>query len=135
MILLPIMMGVIKMNIDKEKFKRMMQNKKFITIIGVLMLVLGVSLSYVANYIKESGYIYAGNILGQTSQVCMLIFIALFAYAIFALDKQLTETLKKRKEAIEAKLKSTPVEEKPVIEKKPKQPLIKIKETKTTEEI
>jgi type III secretory pathway component EscU len=93
------------MKIDKEKMQRMMQNKKFITIIGVLMLVLGVSLSYVATYLINSGYEYASSIISQCSQVFMLIFIGLFAYAIFALDKQLTKKLKERKEAIEQKIK------------------------------
>lgn len=113
------------MGIDKEKFKKMMQNKKFITIIGILMLVLGVSLSYVSTFAINSGYAYAGNILKQCAQACMLVFIALFAYAIFALDKQLTKTLKKRKESIEAKLKDS-VEEKSAVDKKPKEPLITI---------
>jgi amino acid transporter len=100
-------MTELKKAIDIEKIKKAMQNKKFVTIIGILMLVLGVVMSYSATMMTNAGFDSLGTIFKTWSQIFILIFIGLFAYTMFALDKQLTENFKKKKEDLSKKITGT----------------------------
>jgi len=86
------------MKIDKEKIEKAMKNKKFVVLLAVAMLVLGILMSYIASAAISTGHESLGNTFGVWSQIFIIIFIGLFVYILFALDKTFIEKMNKKKE-------------------------------------